>query len=233
MPHKNNADRRHHIPKMAHRVTNWPEYEAGVRSRGSLTLWITPEALAQRWTSRRTTPGGQPRYSDLAIETALMLDRALREPSRRPVALGGPAKGLTLPVPDHTTLSRRAKQQPAVSRAPLPDGPLDALDDSTVLQLYGASQWLQEKHGVKSRRSWRKLHLATDASTGQIVGHTLMDQEEDDPSQVAPLLDQIPGETGRFIADGAYDGAPTYQTVAQHSAAAQIVIPARSTAVCT
>jgi hypothetical protein len=42
MPHKYNADRRHHIPKMAHRVTNWPEYEAGLRSRGSLTLWITP-----------------------------------------------------------------------------------------------------------------------------------------------------------------------------------------------
>jgi hypothetical protein len=236
MPHKHNADRRHHIPKMAHRVTNWPEYEAGLRSRGSLTLWITPEALAQRWDSRRTTPGGQPRYSDLAIETALMLDRALRMRLRQAeglLRLVVQLMALTLPVPDHTTLSRRAKQQPAVSRAPLPDGPLDALVDSTGLQLYGASQWLQEKHGVKSRRSWRKLHLATDASTGQIVGHTLMDQEEDDPSQVAPLLDQIPGETGRFIADGAYDGAPTYQTVAQHSAAAQIVIPPRSTAVCT
>lgn len=61
--------------------------------------------------------------------------------------------------------------------------------------------------------------------------HTLTDQEEDDPSQVAPLLDQIPREIGRFITDGAYDGAPTYQTVAQHCAATQIVIPPRSTAV--
>ncbi|RZF24076.1 IS4/IS5 family transposase [Paraburkholderia sp. UYCP14C] len=83
----------------------------------------------------------------------------------------------------------------------------------------------------KSRRSWRKLHLAVDASTGQVVAHTLTDQDADDPSQVAPLLDQIPGEIGRFIADGAYDGAPTYQTVAQHSAGVQIVIPPRSTAV--
>lgn len=113
----------------------------------------------------------------------------------------------------------------------MPDGPLDVLVDSTGLQFYGADQGLQEKHGGKSRRSWRKLHLAVNASTGQIVAHTLTDQGEDDPTQVVPLLDQIPGEIGRFIADGAYDGTPTYQTVAQHSTAAQIVIPPRSTAV--
>jgi hypothetical protein len=29
MPHKHNADRRHHIPKMAFKVENWPECEAG------------------------------------------------------------------------------------------------------------------------------------------------------------------------------------------------------------
>jgi len=73
MPHKHNADRRHQIAKMAHRVTNWPQREAGLRSRGSLTLWITSEALAQWQGPRRTTLGGQPRYSDLAIETAPML----------------------------------------------------------------------------------------------------------------------------------------------------------------
>jgi hypothetical protein len=197
-------------------------------------LWITPEALAQWQATRRTTPGGQPRYSDLAIETALMLGSALRMRLRQAEGLLGSVlqlMGLTLPVPDHTTLSRRAKQRPALNSAPLSDGPLDVLVDSTGLQVYGAGQWLQEKHGAKSRRSWRKLHLAVDASTGQIVAHTLTAQDADDPSQVVPLLDQIPGEIGRFIADGAYDGAPTYQTVAHHSAGAQIVIPPRSTAV--
>jgi len=47
MPNKHNAARRHHIAKMKFRVTNWAEYEAGLRRRGSLTLWITPEALAK------------------------------------------------------------------------------------------------------------------------------------------------------------------------------------------
>ena len=234
MPHKHHAARRHHIPKMAHRVTNWPDYEAGLRSRGSLTLWITPEALAQWPAPRRTTPGGQPRYSDLAIETALTLGSAFRMRSRQTEGLLRSVlqlMGLALPVPDHTTLSRRVKQRPAMRREPLPAGPLDVLVDSTGLQVYGAGQWLQDKHGVKSRRKWRKLHVAVDASTGQIVAHTLTDQDGDDPSQVGPLLEQIPSRVGRFIADGAYDGAPTYQTVGRHDARAQIMVPPRSGAV--
>ena len=139
--------------------------------------------------------------------------------------------GLTLPVPDHTTLSRRAKKRPVVRRPCLPEGPLEVLIDSTGLKVFGAGQWLQEKHGAKSRRGWRKLHLVVDCVSGQIVAHTLTEQDIDDPSQVAPLLGQIDGEIAKVIADGAYDGAPTYQTIAQHGDGIEIVIPPRSTAV--
>jgi hypothetical protein len=95
MLHKHNADRRHHIAKMAHRVTNWPEYEAGLRSRGSPTLWITPEALAQWPALRRTTPGGEARYSGLATETTLMLGSALRMRLRQAEGLLGSVVQLT------------------------------------------------------------------------------------------------------------------------------------------
>src|ERR1700679_1859165 len=108
---------------------------------------------------------------------------------------------------------------------------MHVLIDSTGLQVFGAGQWLEEKHGAKSRRSWRKLHLAVDADSGMIVSHTLTDQHTDDPSQVAPLLDQVDGDIARVIADGAYDGAPTYQTIAQHGDGIEVVIPPRSTAV--
>ena len=64
-----------------------------------------------------------------------------------------------------------------------------------------------------------------------IVAHTLTDQDADDPSQVAPLLDQIDGPIGRVMADGAYDGSPTYQTIAAHGDAIEVVIPPRATAV--
>jgi hypothetical protein len=62
MPHKHNADRRHHIPKMAFKVRNWPAYEAGLRRRGSLTLWIEDAALAC-W--QTLGPGGQARYTEV------------------------------------------------------------------------------------------------------------------------------------------------------------------------
>jgi hypothetical protein len=73
MPHKHNAARRHHIGKMKFKVMNWAEYEDGLRRRGSLTLWVTPEAVDGWAAPRRKTRGGQPRYSDLTIETALTL----------------------------------------------------------------------------------------------------------------------------------------------------------------
>ena len=45
VPHKHSAPRRHRIGKMKFMVTNWPDYEEGLRRRGSLTLWLTPEAV--------------------------------------------------------------------------------------------------------------------------------------------------------------------------------------------
>jgi hypothetical protein len=45
LPFKLNQDRRHHIPRQAHKVTNWPAYDASLRQRGSLTVWFTDEAI--------------------------------------------------------------------------------------------------------------------------------------------------------------------------------------------
>ncbi len=139
--------------------------------------------------------------------------------------------GLTLSAPDHTTVSRRAVALRVIQPAQVPPGPLHVLIDNTGLQVYGAGQWLEAKHGVKSRRTWRKLHLAVDAASGVIVAQTLTDQDTDDPSQVGPLLDQIDDPIGRVTADGAYDGAPTYQTIAAYGDGIKVVIPPRSTAV--
>lgn len=238
MPHKHNAARRHHIRKMKFKVTNWPEYEAGLRRRGSLTLWITPEALAGWAAPRRKTRGGQPLYSDLAIETTLMLGMVFGLRLRQSEGLLSSVldmMGLDLPVPDHTTLSRRARTwQPAGRSNDLQhvaDGPIHVLVDSTGLKIYGAGRWLEEKHGTKSRRGWRKLHLAVDADSGEIIAHSLTDQETGDASQLEPLLDQIKDEIGQFTADGAYDGTPTYDAVLRHSAGARVVIPPRANAV--
>jgi IS5 family transposase len=139
--------------------------------------------------------------------------------------------GLTLSAPDHSTVSRRAVTLPVIQPAPVPHGPLHVLIDSTGLQVYGAGQWLEAKQGAKSRRTWRKLHLAVDAASGTIVAQTLTDQDVDDPSQVGSLLDQIDDPIIQVTADGAYDGAPTYQTIAQHGDGIEVVIPPRATAI--
>ena len=139
--------------------------------------------------------------------------------------------GVDLPVPDHTTISRRAaRRMPAVSTA-LPAGPITLVIDSTGLKVYGAGEWPRDKHGVRGRRTWRKLHLAVDASTNTIVAATLTTTDDGDASQVGPLLDQTTGAIDTVLADGAYDGDPIYHTVAERDAGATVVIPPRATAV--
>src|SRR5208337_5234128 len=124
--------------------------------------------------------------------------------------------GVTVSAADHSTLSRRATTLPSVSLGRMPDGPLHVLIDSTGLKVYGAGEWLQEKHGARARRTWRKLHLAVEADTGTVMASILTGNDVGDPSQVAPLLDQIDAGIASVMADGAYDGAPTYDTVAAH-----------------
>src|SRR3954447_7038774 len=112
MPFKANADRRHRIPKQRRRITNWAEYDAALRQRGSLTVWFTEAAIAAWKAEPRTTPGGQPHYSALAIMTALTLRSIFRLALRQTEGLIGSIVrllGLDLAIPDHSTLSRRAE----------------------------------------------------------------------------------------------------------------------------
>ena len=110
-PFKLNQDRRHHIPRQRHKVTNWLAYEASLRQRGSLTMWFTDDAIAAWAAEPRTTRGGQAWYSPLAILTALTLRAVFRLAYRQAEGLIGSIislLGLRLRVPDHTTLSRRS-----------------------------------------------------------------------------------------------------------------------------
>jgi Transposase DDE domain len=235
MPFKFNATRRHRIPRARYRVRNWPAYELGLKRRGDLTLWID-EAALDRWQApRRSTPGGQAIYSDLAIEMVLMLRMVFHLALRQAEAFAGSVLrllGLDLCVPDHTTLSRRssdfARRRPNVTS----HGARHLIVDSTGLKLFGQGEWDEERHG-RARRSWRKLHLAIDAGSGEIVANTLTDNGADDVGEVRGLLEHVEGEITSFIADGAYDGEPVFQAVAdkQHDPPPDVVIPPRVSAV--
>src|SRR5918911_5458968 len=231
MPFKLNADRRHCIPKQRHRITNWAAYDAALRQRGSLTVWFTEAAIAAWRAEPRTTPGGQPSYSALAITTALTLRAVFRLALRQTEGLIGSIVhllGLELAVPDHSTLSRRAETLP-LPRLPSGSAPVHLLVDSTGSKLCGPGEWLAEKHG-KTRRAWRKLHLGVDADTGRIVAAVLTTHDVTDGSQVGPLLDQVEAPVASVTADGAYDQANVYAEVAGRHPEAAVVVPPRATA---
>src|SRR3712207_4090863 len=83
MPYEANEARRHRIPRARYRVTNWPAYDGALQRRGSLTVWVTPEALAA-WHPPRTGRRGRSRaYSDPAIETGHLLRLAFGRPRRQ------------------------------------------------------------------------------------------------------------------------------------------------------
>src|SRR4051812_28539544 len=233
MPFKANSGRRHHIPRQRQKVTNWAEYDAGLRARGSLTVWFTTEAIEGWRAEARTGRGGQAKYSNLAIATALMLRAVFRLALRQTEGLIGSILkllGLDLAVPDHSTLSRRAETL-EVPRPKTSSEPVHLLVDSTGLKLCGAGEWLTEKHGTKRRRAWKMLHLATDADTGHIVASVLTDRDADDGSQVGPLLDRTNGSVASFTGDGAYDRDDVYAEVTAHHPESAVIVPPRSSAV--
>jgi Transposase DDE domain len=234
VPFKHHAKHRHHIPKPRYRVTNGPEYDAALRQRGSLTVWFTDEAIAAWRAEPRTTPGGQPHYSALAITTALTMRAVFGLALRQTEGLIGAVielLGLALAVPDHSTLSRRSKTlaMPPLRRSST--GPLHLLVDSTGLKLGGAGEWWVEKHGTSRRRSWRKLHLGVDAESGEILAIELTGKEIDDAARSGALLDQITDPIVSFTADGAYDQDRVYETVVERHPDAAVIMPPRATAV--
>ena len=234
MPDKVNEKRRHRIPKACYRVKNWRDYDAGLCRRGDLTVWVTAEAI-EAWTPANTHRRGRPRrYSEMVIETGLMLRLAFGRPWRQTEGMLASILRLldvNLPVPDHTTFSRRSVDLTVAKAVRTATGPVNVVIDSTGLKVFGAGEWQREKHGGRGHRTWRKLHLAADPDTGEILTSELTTTEDGDASQVGPLLDQISGPIASVTADGAYDGDPVYRTIAERDPAAAVIIPPRSTAV--
>jgi Transposase DDE domain len=235
MPFKLRAAVRHHIPRQKFRITNWREYEAGLRNRGSLTVWFSNEAIAAWKGLPSGKQGGQPRYSELAIETALTLRVVFRLALRQCEGLISSIMhmlGIDLAVPDHTTLSRRARTLKVDAKPHSGTNDLHLIVDSTGLKLRGAGDWLQDKHGTGGkRRSWLKLHIGMDAGSGEIVASDLTDKDVDDAAHVPVLLDQISTPIASFMGDGAYDTGAVYAAVISRNPDARVIVPPSKDAV--
>ena len=217
--------------KTKYRVQNWAAYDRGLVRRGSITLWLTPEAVAAWKPQRSGKPGGQPRYSDLAIETALTLRLVFHMPLRQTEGFLSSIfemMGVDLEVPDHTTLSRRGQcLEVALSRIATNNAPIHLVIDSTGLSIVGEGEWAAAKYGGKGRRGWKKLHLGVDGS-GAIVSHVLTDGSADDARTGLEVIDAVVGEIQSITGDAAYDAIAIYD--AGVCRGAKVVVPPVSTA---
>ena len=153
-PHYRDAVEGHPTYKTKYRVANWAAYNQALVRRGDVTVWLSSDAIAA-WTPRRSgRRGGQRRYSDLAIETALTLLLLYHLPLRQAEgflhALFGMMR-LNLSAPDYTTLSRRSRHLRRRLRLVPPGEAIHLVLDSTGLSLVGAGEWAAAKHGGRGR----------------------------------------------------------------------------------
>ena len=211
--------------KTKYRVSNWAEYDRALVQRGDITLWISTDATDAWKPAPSGRRGGQRKFSDHTIETALMLWLVFKLPLRQAEGFLRSLlslMGVDLEAPDHTTLSRRSQHLDVDFHLVPANEPIHLIVDSTGLSIIDEGEWAAAKHGGKGKRGWRKLPLGVDGS-GVIVAQVLTDGNADDAVTVPDLLGQFEGELSGFVADAAYDSRPVYDATTQRGAV--VVVP--------
>ena len=217
--------------KQTHKITNWHTYDQALVKRGSLTFWFTDEAIS-KWTAPPSgKAGGQLKYSNLAIETALVFRMVFHLPWRQTKGCLQSLvdiHGLSLEIPHHTTFSRRCRQLGKVAfHKPRNDRPIHILVDSTGVKVHSGNMRKPPKN-----RAWRKLHLVVDANTGDVVACDLGSNRARDAARVPSLLKQIDNPLARVAADSAYDTKQVYAAIEGHreGCSPRVLIPPKKKA---
>ncbi|MFS0757581.1 IS5 family transposase [Noviherbaspirillum sp. 1P10PC] len=214
-----------------YRTTNWKAYNAALKARGSLLIWLDP---AMNWHGQASGKRGRsPTFSDEAIQFCLSIKCLFSLPLRQAMGMMQSLlqlAGLDWPVPDYSTVSRRQKTlRVAIEVVPTTTG-LHLLVDSTGIKMLGEGEWKTTKHGADYRRQWRKVHLGIDAVTLEIRAMEVTDNSIGDAPMLPNLLGQIPPEEPivSVSGDGAYDTKRCHEVIALRQADA--IIPARKNA---
>jgi hypothetical protein len=218
--------------KTLYRVKNWSDYDKALVQRGSIAFWLSDDFEKNWLYTGEKQRGGQFDYSDKAIEIMLTVKEVFHLTNRQTEGFMRSwfaMLKIALPVPDHSTLSKRGKKL-QVNVPKKANQRLNLVMDSTGLKIYGEGEWKVRQHGVSKRRTWRKLHIGVDPEGGEIQAALLTENSVSDDETVAALLAQIEQEIGKFAADGAYDKRKVYDSVNEHSPNAVILIPPRKNA---
>ena len=214
-----------------YRTTNWKAYNAALKARGALTMWLDRD---MQWLAAPSGKRGRRQtFSDAAIQFCLSIKCLFGQALRQTLGLVESLlrlAGLDWPVPDYSTVCRRQKTlQAQITYRPSAE-PLQLLVDSTGVKFVGEGEWKRKKHGAEYRREWRKVHLGIDAQTLEIRAVEVTSNAIGDAPMLPELLAQIaPDEAiASVTADGAYDTRKCHDAIADRGAAA--VIPPRKNA---
>ncbi|MFA3920924.1 IS5 family transposase [Ruegeria hyattellae] len=211
-----------------YRVANWSDYNAALKKRGSLLVWLDKDMT---WlAAHEGRPGRPPVFSNAAIQFCLSIKVLFKLPLRQTAGMVASLlriAGLDWPVPDFSTLCRRQKTLAVQIPYRRANGPLNLLVDSTGIKFLGDGEWQARKHGVRGCRQWRKVHLAMDTATSDIRAVEFTPSRDGDSPILPELLDQIPEkeQIGTVTADGAYDTRRCYSAIIDRNAAP--IIPIR------
>lgn len=207
-------------------VRNWREYNESLVARGSITFWFSEEALRSWYHENGAGKRGRPfTYSDSTMEMFLTIRELLRLPYRQTEGfvrsiLALLAEGVS--VPDFTSAAKRAAKL-GIKLPVLPRrGRIDIVLDGTGLKVFGEGEWKVRQHGPSKRRTWRKLHLAVDPDTQEIVAEVLTTNAGHDADQAEALLGAVPRKIDSVTADGAYDKWKVYDAIERRGARPKI-----------
>ena len=214
-------------PPARYRTTNWSGYNAALRKRGSILIWVDQEMA---WLApHEGRPGRPPVFSDAAIQFCLsikvLFKLSLRQTAGMVASLFRLA-GLDWSVPDFSTLCR-------TEDVGGPDPVSACRDRSTCSWTAPASSssatgtGRSASTGPQSRRQWRKVHLAMDTATSDIRAVEFTPSSDGDSPILPELLGQIPEDEqiGSVTADGAYDTRRCHSAIIDRQATP--IIPIR------
>ena len=221
------------MSKQQHRIRNWSDYNAALVNRGRITLWFDEESINSWFSTTLSGKKGRPcTYSDSAMTCLLLIRSVFKLDFRK---LQGFAEslvkimGLDITIPSYTQICRRQSTLEIDLSHIKKDEPVHIVVDSTGLKVFGEGEWKTRQHGISKRRTWRKLHLGVDESTGEVIAMVLSTNDLSDGEVFPDLLEQVEENIDCVSADGAYDTQVCYDAIDQREAQANI--PPRKNAV--
>jgi hypothetical protein len=216
-----------------YKVRNWSEYNESLKKRGSISLWISEDAI-EKWKSQKNPHfiGAPQQYSDDAILCMMALKVVYNLPYRQLIGFVYSIFVLMhvfLKVPHFTTVAARAKQLGKHFKRLSKNCPTDLVFDSSGFKIYGEGEWTVRQHGKQKRRRWKKFHIGVCPSTNEIIIAEVTELETADCEVGSKLLKKAPRSVKRVIGDGAYDTWECYKTAYEKEQ--KLIVPPRTGAV--